>query len=137
MENHMIQETPTDSAEDKFLTDLKNAPGRLGRLRRYVMSNHFSDMMVLCISLNTIVLMVEYPSMPLKAQYAVNFIEATFTFVFTFELMLRLYAYQSIRNYFSAKDRCFDAFVVVVSLVYTDIAYWTTDVEMEWHTQVN
>ncbi|KAH9121259.1 hypothetical protein LEN26_010739 [Aphanomyces euteiches] len=119
MENHMIQETPTDSAEDKFLTDLKNAPGRLGRLRRYVMSNHFSDMMVLCISLNTIVLMVEYPSMPLKAQYAVNFIEATFTFVFTFELMLRLYAYQSIRNYFSAKDRCFDAFVVVVSLVYT------------------
>ncbi|OQS00081.1 Voltage-gated Ion Channel (VIC) Superfamily, partial [Thraustotheca clavata] len=102
--------------ETQFREWLQSVPGVSGRLRRFILSENFADILMCFIVINTIALMCEYPNMGHQWQSFFDVIEFLFSIVFAIELLLKFYAFQSFRLYFHAYERWFDAIVVGSSL---------------------
>ncbi|KDO16636.1 hypothetical protein SPRG_15669 [Saprolegnia parasitica CBS 223.65] len=104
-----------ESAEEAFRQKLASVPGVSGRLRRFILSETFADLVMLCIIVNTLALMTEYPNMGEPWQTFFDDVEFFFSGVFIIEVLLKFYAFQSIRLFLSAYERWFDAIVVGTS----------------------
>ncbi|KDO29816.1 hypothetical protein SPRG_19703 [Saprolegnia parasitica CBS 223.65] len=124
-----------ESAEETFRQKLASVPGVSGRLRRwdrmlstvhtdcccrFILSETFADLVMMCIIVNTLALMTEYPNMGEPWQTFFDDVEFFFSGVFIIEVLLKFYAFQSMRLFLSAYERWFDAIVVGTSVCYTN-----------------
>ena len=96
---------------------LKGALAKMSSfLKSFVDSSGFRSTILVCIILNTAVLSVDHYGAPEDLKTFVYLTNLVFTFVFVAEMALKLFGY-GLRGYFGDFQCCFDATVVVLSLL--------------------
>ncbi|GMF10300.1 unnamed protein product [Phytophthora lilii] len=82
------------------------------KFQRFVLSKKFDDFITVCILLNTLFLLVEYPNMSSELETVLTVSEYFFGVIFLTEMIMRVVAMRGLRLYFSSTERIFDMVVV-------------------------
>jgi hypothetical protein len=82
------------------------------KFQRFVLSKKFDDFVTVCILLNTLFLLVEYPNMPSELTQVLSVTEYFFGVVFLTEMIMRVVAMRGLSLYLSSTERIFDMVVV-------------------------
>ena len=76
---------------------------------------YFETCMQICISLNTILLMMKWYSMPSDIKHIISYINYTFAVIFTLEAALKIIGFG--KHYFKDSWNIFDFTVVILTIV--------------------
>ncbi|KAL7694309.1 putative voltage-dependent calcium channel, alpha-1 subunit [Plasmopara halstedii] len=82
------------------------------KFQHFVLSKKFDDFITLCIILNTLCLLVEYPNMSTELDLILSITEYFFGVIFLLEMTMRIVAMRGLRVYLSSTERIFDMAVV-------------------------
>ncbi|KAE9051354.1 hypothetical protein PR001_g1532 [Phytophthora rubi] len=82
------------------------------RFQRFVLSKKFDDFITVCILMNTLFLLVEYPNMSSELELVLSISEYVFGVIFLSEMVMRMLAMRGLRVYLSSTERIFDMVVV-------------------------
>eukprot|EP00644_Phytophthora_capsici_P017901 jgi/Phyca11/574424/estExt2_Genewise1.C_PHYCAscaffold_620131 len=82
------------------------------KFQRFVLSKRFDDFITVCILLNTLFLLVEYPNMSPKLELVLSVSEYVFGVIFLAEMTMRIVAMRGLKLYLSSTERIFDVVVV-------------------------
>ncbi|KAG7393024.1 hypothetical protein PHYPSEUDO_013512 [Phytophthora pseudosyringae] len=82
------------------------------KFQRFVLSKKFDDFVTVCILVNTLFLLVEYPNMSSELQMVLSVAEYFFGVIFLAEMLMRVVAMRGLRLYLSSTERVFDMVVV-------------------------
>ncbi|KAK1931671.1 Sodium channel protein type 4 subunit alpha B [Phytophthora citrophthora] len=82
------------------------------KFQRFVLSKKFDDFITVCILLNTLFLLVEYPNMSPELDLVLSVTEYVFGVVFLAEMTMRIVAMRGLKLYLSSTERIFDMVVV-------------------------
>ncbi|TMW57631.1 hypothetical protein Poli38472_003556 [Pythium oligandrum] len=90
---------------------------RFRHFQQFVLSKRFDDLLTVCILVNTILLLIEYPGMPSTIVTLLSVSEYVFGSLFALEMLLRIIALRGLRAYLSSTERLFDLIVVLCTSV--------------------
>ncbi|KAL3661051.1 hypothetical protein V7S43_014067 [Phytophthora oleae] len=82
------------------------------KFQRFVLSKKFDDFITVCILLNTLFLLVEYPNMSPELELVLSVTEYVFGVIFLAEMTMRIVAMRGLKLYLSSTERIFDVVVV-------------------------
>ncbi|POM80929.1 Voltage-gated Ion Channel (VIC) Superfamily, partial [Phytophthora palmivora] len=82
------------------------------KFQRFVLSKKFDDFITICILLNTLFLLVEYPNMSSELELVLSVTEYVFGVIFLAEMIMRIIAMRGLRLYLGSTERVFDMVVV-------------------------
>ncbi|GLD96225.1 hypothetical protein PINS_up004903 [Pythium insidiosum] len=86
---------------------------RFKAFRAFVLSKRFDDFITMCIVVNTLFLLAEYPNMPAALRTTLSVTEYLFGSIFLLEMVLRVVALRGVRAYLRSTERFFDFIVVL------------------------
>ncbi|KAJ0394815.1 hypothetical protein P43SY_008600 [Pythium insidiosum] len=86
---------------------------RFWAFRAFVFSKRFDDFVTMCIVVNTIFLLAEYPDMSPALRATLSVAEYLFGTIFFLEMVLRIVALRGLRPYLRSTERFFDLIVVL------------------------
>ncbi|KAG6576310.1 Voltage-gated Ion Channel (VIC) Superfamily [Phytophthora cinnamomi] len=82
------------------------------KFQRFVLSKKFDDFITVCILVNTLFLLVEYPNISSELELVLSVSEYLFGVIFLTEMIMRIVAMRGLRIYLSSTERIFDMVVV-------------------------
>ncbi|RLN50078.1 hypothetical protein BBJ29_000904 [Phytophthora kernoviae] len=85
--------------------------------QRFVLSKRFDDFITVCILVNTLFLLVEYPNMSQALTTTLDVIEYIFGVIFLVEMIMRIIAMRGVGRYIQSTERVFDMVVVACTTV--------------------
>jgi hypothetical protein len=87
------------------------------QFQNFVLSKKFDDFITICILLNTIFLLIEYPQMNPMITMFLLVAEYLFGIIFMMEMIFRIIAMKSINKYLRNTERFFDTLVVICTTI--------------------
>lgn len=105
--HHPLPDTMTERSDEGL------SSSRFARFQRVVFSKKFDDAITGCIILNTFLLLLEYPNMPVFLQQTLSVFEYLFGTIFFTEMAVRVVAMNGLRAYLQSTEHVFDLIVVV------------------------
>ncbi|KAF4320331.1 hypothetical protein BBO99_00000474 [Phytophthora kernoviae] len=85
--------------------------------QRFVLSKRFDDFITVCILVNTLFLLVEYPNMSQALTTTLDVTEYIFGVIFLVEMIMRIIAMRGVGRYIQSTERVFDMVVVACTTV--------------------